>query len=273
MKSYLINLQRSPQRLSWMSDQFSQLGIEFERVEAIDGRQQTSSELQRHASPRLDGMEWTASEIACFLSHRKCWQIIASGEAPYAAVFEDDLHLDDEVAALLSGHYWIPMEAEIIKMEAPDENRYQGSASNFGRRHRLFRSGDPWNASGAYIVSKRLAERLARVEAINCPVDQFLFDNKLKNRFFDAHEIRPGICIQASETKGYTGPLASVIGEERVLPAVSRQRTRRGIAARILRELARPWKRAYRRIAARYREMRAPLIIFPAQRPDRSGSV
>lgn len=33
-------------------------------------------------------------ERGCFLSHRRCWEEIARGDAPYALIVEDDLHLD-----------------------------------------------------------------------------------------------------------------------------------------------------------------------------------
>lgn len=33
-------------------------------------------------------------EVGCFLSHRKCWEIIAKGEAPYALIAEDDLGIN-----------------------------------------------------------------------------------------------------------------------------------------------------------------------------------
>lgn len=264
MRALVINLDRSPQRLEWMQSQFDRLGLQFERVVAVDGRDLSSSELKIHANARLDGMIWTPSEIACFLSHRKCWQIIADGDAPYGAVFEDDIHVDAEVAALMHDDTWIPLGAELLKMEAPNEEFYQHSPSNSGKRHRLFKSGDNWVGSAGYVISQALAKRIAATEALNCTVDQFLFDNELEPRDFISYEIRPGICIQATVTQGYDGPLRSVIGEERQLPTPTKQHIRRSILVKILRELARPPKRIYRRVSRKYREWRAPVVVFPA---------
>jgi GR25 family glycosyltransferase involved in LPS biosynthesis len=39
----------------------------------------------------------TPGEVGCFLSHKRCWEIIAQGEAPYGLIAEDDLVLDDAV--------------------------------------------------------------------------------------------------------------------------------------------------------------------------------
>jgi glycosyl transferase family 25 len=271
MRALLINLDRSPQRLAWMQAEFDRLGLQFERVTAIDGRDLSGADMERHARPRLDGEIWTPPEVACFLSHRKCWQIVADGDAEYCAIFEDDIHVGPEVAPLVSDPCWIPAGADLVKMEAPTEELHQGAPGNIGRRHRLYPSGENWVGSAGYILSKRLARRLMEVEALDCTVDQFLFDNKLASRGFVSHEIRPGICIQATVTPGYDGPLRSVISEVRVFPVAKKKHVRRDILARILRELARPWKRAYRRLAARYRELRAPLVAFPARQADRGG--
>jgi glycosyl transferase family 25 len=246
-----------------MINQFHSVGLEFERVAAVDGRSLSAEDLRKHSRQRLDGIQWAPSEIGCFLSHRRCWQIVADGTAPFAAIFEDDLHLDVEVGHLLSTSSWIPAGVEIIKLEAPFEERHQKAAKNAGRKHRIFSSGNPWNATGAYVISRDLAKRLAQVEHLNCPVDQFLFDNTLGFRGFQAHEIRPGICIQASERVGYTGPLASVISQDRLPLIVPKAKVRRSLVVKIAREFARPIRRFHARLLTKFRELRAPLVEFP----------
>ncbi|MGX7876464.1 glycosyltransferase family 25 protein [Mesorhizobium sp. ORM6] len=107
MKRLVINLDRSPDRLAHMTAEFARIGIGFERVAAIDARQHPGLMLQPqhplYAVRRLSG-----SEIACLHSHRACWTIIAQDEAPYGAVFEDDMVFSARAGALLADTSWIP---------------------------------------------------------------------------------------------------------------------------------------------------------------------
>ncbi|BCP54238.1 glycosyl transferase [Kaistia sp. 32K] len=262
----MINLAESRERLDWMSGQFARIGVRFERVDAINGRALSRKELLQHTRTRADGVEWAASEVGCLLSHRQCWKMIAEGEDAFGAIFEDDLHLDMEVGQLLSSADWIPRGVHLVKLEAPHLPRYQGSAENAGVRHRLFKVDAPWNATGAYVISRELAGRIANTPGFASPVDQFLFDNALAGRFSVAYEVRPGICIQASELLEDAGALRSIIESDR-LPlrpaAVSRTKRRRSQPVRVALELLRPFKRLARRIEKQRRLRKAPVIKIP----------
>ncbi|QFT58540.1 Glycosyltransferase family 25 (LPS biosynthesis protein) [Sulfitobacter sp. THAF37] len=95
-------------------------------VPAVDGREalaQPDIDVRsgdRHAPPYPFPM--AAGEVGCFLSHRKCWQEIAEGTAPYALIAEDDLTLDPaqwaHALALVAGH---ATEQSFIRL--PAKNR------------------------------------------------------------------------------------------------------------------------------------------------------
>ena len=91
MKCLVINLDRSQDRLAHMTSEFARIGIEFERVAAVDA--QSRSDLQEtpmQLNP-LTQLPLTNAEIACFLSHKACWAKIADGDDAYGVVFEDDI--------------------------------------------------------------------------------------------------------------------------------------------------------------------------------------
>lgn len=105
MKCLVINLDRSGDRLAHITSEFAKIDVPFERVPAIDV----------HAVIRASKL--TNAETACFLSHRRCWQIIADGADQFGAIFEDDVVFSDEAGSLLADISWVPRDADIVKLE------------------------------------------------------------------------------------------------------------------------------------------------------------
>ena len=76
---FLINLERRPDRRVKMEECFRELGVEYERVEAVDGRGMTEESVSREGLRVLPGYvepyskreALTFGEIGCFLSHYK----------------------------------------------------------------------------------------------------------------------------------------------------------------------------------------------------------
>ena len=82
MLRLLINLDRSPDRLQIMKKELSTLKISFERIAAVDGAL-LSDEYIKSITPRQYSKEklWfpynlIKTEYACFLSHRKCSDLV-----------------------------------------------------------------------------------------------------------------------------------------------------------------------------------------------------
>ena len=76
---YLINLRRRPDRRLKMEECFRELGVEYQLVEAVDGRNMTDDSVHRDGLRVLPGYvepyskreALTFGEIGCFLSHHK----------------------------------------------------------------------------------------------------------------------------------------------------------------------------------------------------------
>jgi len=99
---YVINLDRSPDRLASMTAHLSAAGIAFERVAGIDGMLLSDAKLQaqmrenRHYKPLRRG------EVGCYLSHLKALQCFIASSLPYALILEDDVVVSDDVSALVA---------------------------------------------------------------------------------------------------------------------------------------------------------------------------
>lgn len=93
LKTYVINLAGSDQRWSATSLRLKELGVPFERFEAVDGRvnlhplfdRYDDKLCERHRRVGLSG-----SELGCFASHFKLWEKCLELDQPIV-IMEDDI--------------------------------------------------------------------------------------------------------------------------------------------------------------------------------------
>jgi glycosyl transferase family 25 len=118
---------RSRDRMDAMRDQFTALGLPFERLPAVDDRTLSASQIEAFCRDRLlensgdsytqGRRAWTPSNIGCLLRQHAAWTVAAESEQPYAAIFEDDLHVSADLVPILSDTRWIPKDCSIIRLE------------------------------------------------------------------------------------------------------------------------------------------------------------
>lgn len=175
---YLINLDRSPDRLAAMQALLDARGVAFVRVPAVDGRMLTDAQCKAVCVPHKEWLPLPAGEIACFLSHRACWQRIAEGPASHGCVFEDDMLLSPRLRDFLADQSWIPVDAEVVKIEEGYDRVWLDTPLHeIKSGFRLGRLRSAHYRAGGYIVSREAAQRLlAMTERIALPVDLVMFD-------------------------------------------------------------------------------------------------
>jgi glycosyl transferase family 25 len=177
---YLINLDRAPARLAFISRRLQALGIPYSRLSAVDGSAMPEKDRTAFIASRpRDGRTWSAGQVGCFMSHVKAWEKIAEGLEPYGVIIEDDVHVSDEAPAFLKSPNWIPADADIVRLESTGQWLKLGKTSSRidDRAVRRVRS-TAWGA-GAYVLSKSAALKLLAVEPkLHSPVDDFLFNFK-----------------------------------------------------------------------------------------------
>ena len=116
MKSYLINLDRSTERLEFFTRQAELLGIPFERISAVEGRRLSSEDLASAVSATFEFQPINAGEIGLFMSHKLAWQkLLASGE-PHAAVFEDDAVMAPTMKSVMKAIDLEVADFDVIKL-------------------------------------------------------------------------------------------------------------------------------------------------------------
>lgn len=92
MKIYVVNLKRSVERRKAISAQLDALGLAYEIVDAVDGRDMTEEELVDIVD---DVRQFTVSQAGCQLSHNKIYTLMQQQADTHALVLEDDALITD----------------------------------------------------------------------------------------------------------------------------------------------------------------------------------
>jgi glycosyl transferase family 25 len=201
MKTYFINLDRSPDRLDYMTRTLDGLGLDHERVAAVDGQALSEAELASHYRYAPGTQRLDRGSIACFLSHRAAWRRIAEQDDPLALILEDDIIFGENARAILSRTDWIPADADIIRLETFRRHTVYDRtpvAEIDGRD--LVRLRHIHLGGGAYILTRAAAAALlARTEQFSYAVDYVLSDPHCPEFCgMNVVQMVPALCIQAA---------------------------------------------------------------------------
>lgn len=99
MRLLIISRKAEEVRRTFQTQQLATLSLPFEFLDAVEAADLTVAECQAAAS------NWPSptrrQDIACFLSHRKAWQVVAEHGAK-TLILEDDAVLSDDIAHVLA---------------------------------------------------------------------------------------------------------------------------------------------------------------------------
>ncbi len=109
LQTWVINLDRAPDRLARISAQLQRLNLPFTRLPAVDAQALTAeqrSQLDEPAYRRKHGMAPVWGELGCYLSHvavMRAFLAMDPAQAEFALVLEDDVLLHESLPAVLHG--------------------------------------------------------------------------------------------------------------------------------------------------------------------------
>jgi glycosyl transferase family 25 len=180
LHTYLINLDRSSERLKTMAGRLKRLGIAYQRVPAVDGR----------TLPPLPGSRLSPAERGCLLSHRDIWQMIAERGDPWSLILEDDALLSPALPSFVADGAWIPQDADLIKLDTTAKPVFVDDTATAVRgASSIVVLRSPHMGSAAYLISARAAKALL-ARSLEQPVDRVLFE-------LPRSEAMPGVTYQA----------------------------------------------------------------------------
>jgi len=237
MRALYINLDRSPERRQWIERQAVSLGLDLERISAMDGA-------LLHAAPATISV----GALACFHSHRKAWEMVADGDDRYVAIFEDDVHMSPDLPRFLADMSWIPDDADIVHLERSRERCVVINAhiNAFGRT--LYRTVSENSGTAGYLMSRSCAYRLVQeFTEIDEEFDITLFDRNMLS--LTIYKIEPALCIQDEFLEG-----------SRFASQIARQPRPKPSAGKFRREIGRQVKRLKRAVIIAL-DLKAPVRI------------
>jgi glycosyl transferase, family 25 len=248
MSIFLINLDRSHERLARFQTLASAAGFEFTRIAAVDGRMLSEQELSSFRNPDPKFYQLGPGEIGCFLSHRRAWEEIVASGLKWGTVFEDDVHIGADAANILRDFSWIPVDADIVKLETtlrPVTLSIESRAAP-GNGRNLQRLWSRHGGTAGYVISRQCCVRLlADSQKPHDPLDQYMF-NPVSSIFKHLHilQLSPALCVQDENYLGGSeNSLKSTLHDERNLNKP------KGLK-KIMREIIRPVARFRERVRA-----------------------
>lgn len=174
---YVVSLKDAHDRRKHVVETFAALGIEFEFLDAVNGRDGQHPLLKKYNKDkflRYVGREAVPGELGCYASHDLAWQNAVRLDKP-VIVLEDDFlfrgdlkaYLECAMKLALQGHHFIRLEENRRK----NVNKVQEFIRDFeGSRLVRYKQGN-FRTTG-YVVTPIAAQRLLDVSKEYCyPVD------------------------------------------------------------------------------------------------------
>jgi glycosyl transferase, family 25 len=202
----VVNLARSPHRLAAIDQNLRQVGLSYQRIEAIDGQQLTRGDIESsYDSPsalRFMGRDLNRGEIACALSHRKVWIEVAETRPAACLVLEDDVRVGRMLVTLLSNLDLLPADWELINLitDAAFTTHSPLMDIHFATRFRGSAFG-----TAAYLLTPTAADKLIRFggDRVSIPADWVA--GRFEENGVTAYGIHPPIAALQDVTSDIDG--------------------------------------------------------------------
>lgn len=184
MRAYVINMDRSVERMRRMDHMLRKLDLAYVRVPAVDA-----------ASFAYSG-SLQLPQLSNFLSHQRCWKLISESREP-GIVLEDDVVFAANFDALLRDPKLVPPGVDLVRLEAcPWKAVVTLARRKVNEGYALHRLAGTTVGAAAYIVTDRFAAWLVEnVRIENTLADLVLFGNEMIGQR-DIRTVVPGPCIQ-----------------------------------------------------------------------------
>jgi glycosyl transferase family 25 len=174
MQTFVINLKRATQRREFMEKQLQRLLIPYQIFDATEGKALSQEFINANCDTAMMAKhpDWlTLGMIGASLSHFYLYQHIVKNNIGMAFILEDDMELDDEVAAALryveTNQHLFDKKEPILFYYASHQpllfSTYQSIKLNGGLQAMYPQELGLVGSSAAYIIFKEAAEALTKV--------------------------------------------------------------------------------------------------------------
>jgi len=161
--AYVINLESASKRRANTVSIFSEAGIAFSRVPAVEGKtlKWGPAEYMESWYRNLHGRETNPPEIGCYLSHLNALRLFLETEAELALICEDDLNFGPDLATLLTETINLPRFWNVLRLSGLSAGRPLKVRKLYGE-HWLCINIARIKGSGAYLIDRTAARVFTR---------------------------------------------------------------------------------------------------------------
>lgn len=206
MKIYIINLEKSTDRLTHQIKQFDRLGLNFERLNAVSIQDITEEFYLSHL--KYGQRLIKQGEMACFLSHKKAWELVVLHNEP-CVILEDDALLVHDFADLLKAIEEMDLshQVDLINLEVQPRSKivsHKPIRSFLNQEYYLYELFLEKNGTGGYIIFPSGAKKLlAYAKTTLGLADAFIYScPNLKTT-----QIEPAVLLQDVICPAYNIPI------------------------------------------------------------------
>ena len=158
-KVFVISLLASKARRVSVANNLNNMGISWEFVDAVDGRNGLPSKyehlIDRESARANIGRDMLDAEIACAVSHYHAWKKIIEKQLPWALILEDDAKLSgDTVRYLKEAHYTDAAMTFLFCMNGWGKKR---SRKHLFKNYFSYQLGPNGSCASAYLMSNYAA--------------------------------------------------------------------------------------------------------------------
>ena len=200
MPVFVISLPEATDRRACITKIFDDLGLDFEFIDAVDGRKFDVLNHPLYDAPKrlaYFGKHLTGGDLGCILSHKKIYQHIVNENIPKALIFEDDVILRDGFLKILNKIETINIPFDAIRFfGSPKLERLKmRSVYKLDDKHYLTRhSGMPGGSHASLMTLSGAQKILKHMDKTFYPIDALL--GRSWKTGLNWYTVRPGLAAQ-----------------------------------------------------------------------------
>ena len=193
---YIINLDRKPERYTYVSKQLDALGvIDYHRWPATDGfKTDPQRMLSMGITPKLVERRGLAG---CASSHIRLWQHLAAAKCGWTLILEDDVHFHPQFVQLFES-YWkeVPSDAKIVFLGFCGDDEIEKDTHSLVNKSAM--------CTHAYMISEAGARYLLdNLIPIDDPVDITIVQHFTKLNHQDCYSFNGNIKLNGIRPNDY----------------------------------------------------------------------
>ena len=179
---FVISLPASVDRRAHMRKILDPLPLQYEFVDAVDGKQLSAEELNQVYDEKTAeiylGRGLCLEEIGCYMSHVKAYEMISQRNISEALILEDDTYLSPDLIPFLEHRNRLPKNWHLVHIaQNPDKVTWHRKFYHIYKNYKVgLPYGATWGALGYLIRGTFAEEFIQSAYPMLCAIDGRLFD-------------------------------------------------------------------------------------------------